>query len=368
MVKSSAPDEDLRDLVESLKVGLLDSATDRRAGFEDSEYRRIRKLILANPAMRPRVPEWLRDGASLWEAVDLVRTQAGDEGGKWQRRCNIIRDGLNPLIEEIEGGDESFDEEFEILERIGQGGFGEVFRIRHKRLDISFALKLLNPSFPEERDRSIERFFREARILFRLNHSNIVRVHDVNVRKHRPFIRMEYVEGRSLNEILSSTGPFAITDSRRIIAALSAALAHAHDDIGVVHRDVKPSNIMLEENSGRIVLLDFGLGVFVEQDIVSRITKTGERAVAGLYAAPEFVENPHLIDPATDIYSLGGVWFTLLTGRAPAGLRLEPYLENLWDLREYEKELLVASLLEPSNRPTASEIHQELENIMRKND
>jgi serine/threonine-protein kinase len=97
-----------------------------------------------------------------------------------------------------------------------------------------------------------------------------------------------------------------------------AGMQHAHEDVGIIHRDLKPSNIMAARpNQFRII--DFGMSIFIENELHSRLTKTGENAISGYYTAPELIENPKLIDKRSDIYSLGSIWYTLLTGRPPAG-------------------------------------------------
>lgn len=95
---------------------------------------------------------------------------------------------------------------------------------------------------------------------------------------------------------------------------------------------------------GKLRILDFGLGVFIEDDIVSRVTRTGESVVGGHYTAPELIQNPKLLDPRVDIYSLGAIWFTLVTGRAPAGVDLAETLDSECDLVEPERELILSSL------------------------
>lgn len=206
MVEKSSPSDDLVASVEGLKVGLLQAVTSGAVDLTDDEYRRVRKLLISNPRTTRRIPEWLRQGSTLWEVVGLLRKAVGDEAGKWERRRQLVQAGLAPVLAELEGSDAEMAEQFELMERIGGGGFGEVFKYRHRLLDLPFAVKMLAPSFPEEKDRSLERFFLEARILFRLNHPNIVRVYDVGLLSSKPFIRMEFIDGITLNEQLMRQG------------------------------------------------------------------------------------------------------------------------------------------------------------------
>lgn len=230
-----------------------------------------------------------------------------------------------------------------------------MYRCRHKLLDLDFAFKLLNPSvFVDDKDHALERFFREAKILFSLRHPNIVRVFDVGMMGRRPFIRMELIEGSSLRERIKDNGGLTVADARRVVARLSAALAHAHDR-GIIHRDLKPHNVIIS-GSDWPVLLDFGLGVLVEDELVSRLTRTGEAAAGGVYAAPELLRDPKLLDPKTDVYSLGVMWFEMLTGSTPSGAGLMETLEQCPDVASDEQELLMACLGPNRRRPTSREL------------
>ncbi|HXH41564.1 MAG TPA: serine/threonine-protein kinase [Thermoanaerobaculia bacterium] len=336
--------DDLIELVETLKAALFHEVRGEQSGYVPDEYRELRKALQNHPEIRSQLPEWLRRGSSLREAVSLIRDEAGDEGGKWARRQKIVSDGLNPLIEFLEGSDVLATGLFEKLERIGGGGFGEVFRYRHKLLERDFALKLLNPSpFTTDIDHAIARFFQEGRILFDLRHPNIVQVYDVGLIGKRAFIRMELIEGSSLTSRIRDRGGLTVRDARVLVRELASALEHAHNDVRVVHRDLKPSNIMIE-NTGRSVLLDFGLGAFVEDEIVSRITRTGEAPAGGIYTAPELLRDPTIRDPLTDVYSLGVIWYESVVGLPPSGHRIESALQEQLDMRDSERDLLLRCL------------------------
>lgn len=237
----------------------------------------------------------------------------------------MIGEGLTPLISELQNEETDFESVGTLGHRIGGGGFGEVYRWHHKLLNMDFAVKVLNPSFPTEDSRYVDRFFREARILLTLSHPGIVRVYDVGMFGRRPYIRMELLDGQDLNSLLQTQGPMDASLAAIVTLHLADALEHAHG-LNTVHRDIKPSNVFYTA-TGRITLIDFGLGAFIEGDLVSRITKTGEAAVGGLFTAPELVANPRLLDPRSDLYSLGALWFNLLTGRPPAGTSVASSLD-----------------------------------------
>jgi len=349
--------------MERLKESLIQGSTGGAATIDDTEYRRVRKALLQHPALGPLCPDWLRRAATHPEAESRIRDEAGETAGKWHRRRTLIADTLNPLIDALEASDAMATDALERMERLGGGGFGEVYRYRHKLLDTHFAVKILSPVFAGESDHAMERFFREARILFRLQHNHIVRVYDVGLIGRRPFIRMELIEGRSLGRIIQDAGGLSVVDARHAAHSLASALAHAHDEVHVVHRDLKPSNVMREE-TGRLVVVDFGLGAFVEGEMLSRITRTGEAAASGLYAAPELVADPKLLDARTDIYSFGAIWYEMLTGRAPAGTRIEAGFQDLIALRGAEIEIITQCLGPIASRPSAAHVRDKLATLL----
>lgn len=349
--------EDLTEGLDRLKAALsIEIRSNGSSDYSQEQYRELRTTLKQHPELQTHLPEWLRRGASLREAVSRIRDEAGDDAGKWKRCDGIIAAGIDPLIDVLEGSDIVATAYYEKLELLGSGGFGEVYRYRHKLLDRDFALKILNPSaFATGGDHAVARFYKEARILFELLHPNIVRVYDVGKMGPRPFIRMELIEGESLRSRIQRDGGLAIRDANIVVRQLASALAHAHDDVGVIHRDIKSSNVMIDED-GSPVLLDFGLGVFVQDELASRLTRTGEAAAGGVYTAPELQNDPKLTDPRTDVYSLGVLWFEMLTGCPPAPSQVEAQLEELYDFRENERQLLVACLAPLKKRPTSAEI------------
>jgi len=146
---------------------------------------------------------------------------------------------------------------------------------------------------------------------------------------------MEYFDGLNLNQVLMRHGVLNPDTALTMMENIIDALRHAHEDIsgGIIHRDLKPSNIMVARpNKFRII--DFGLGVFIENELYSRFTKTGENIVSGYYNAPELIKNPKLIDKRSDIYSIGAIWFTALTGQPPAGTTISQELRNVQNIDE----------------------------------
>ena len=192
---------------------------------------------------------------------------------------------------------------------------------------------------------------REAGLLFRLRHENIVRVYDAGeLLDGRPFIKMEFFDGVNLYKAREQRAPTS-EDAVTIVGKLAAAVEHAHSR-SIIHRDVKPSNILLS-NSNEVRLIDFGLGILVEEAVNrARLTKTAQQ-FGDAFSAPELLEDAKTTDPAVDIYSLGAVWFWLHAGHAPKGTGLEDVINGFGLATEVRK--LLHACLHPSakNRPTA---------------
>lgn len=210
--------------------------------------------------------------------------------------------------------------QLEILELLGQGGMGAVYRARQKHLDRVVALKILpgelslDPAFTE-------RFAREARALARLNHPNVINVFDYGQAGGHFFILMEYVDGANLREV-QRTGRLSPAQALAIVPQLCEALQYAHDE-GVVHRDIKPENILFDRK-GRVKIADFGLAKLAART-TSETVLTGSNQIVGTwqYMAPEQVEHSREVDHRADIYSMGVVLYEMLTGELPLG-RFEP--------------------------------------------
>lgn len=208
----------------------------------------------------------------------------------------------------------------EIHEWLGAGGMGRVFKARQPSLDRWVALKVL----PAEQARDpewAERFTREARALARLNHPHIVQVHDFGSvpigGQPQPYLLMEFVDGVNLRQAMQ-TGSLTAREALTIVPKLCDALqfAHEHD---VLHRDIKPENILIDAE-GRVKIADFGLAKLRDEVVPDfTLTQSGARLGTLAYMAPEQVERPQEVDHRADIYSLGVVFYEMLTGELPLG-------------------------------------------------
>ena len=213
--------------------------------------------------------------------------------------------------------------QFEILALIGAGGMGSVYKARQPQLDRLVALKILTVGNRDER--FTERFKQEAKTLARLSHPNIVTVFDYGETEGFYFLLMEFVEGLNLRQIMSAER-LASEQALVIVPPICDALQYAHD-LGIVHRDIKPDNILMDR-SGRVKIADFGIARLLEQPVESGDKSEqdagGEPSltqdmILGTpnYMAPEQKSDPEVVDHRADIYSLGVVFYEMLTGERP---------------------------------------------------
>jgi predicted Ser/Thr protein kinase len=206
--------------------------------------------------------------------------------------------------------------QLEVLELLGQGGMGIVYKARQKSLERLVALKVMPPEAAREAGFA-DRFSREARTLARLQHPNIVGVHDFGVSDGLYYLLMEYVDGANLRRAMRE-GKLTPAQALAIVPQICDALQYAHEN-GVVHRDVKPENILLDR-AGRVRIADFGLAKIVQRTAVDvTLTRAGQVMGTLHYMAPEQLRTPDAVDHRADIYSLGVVFYEMLTGELPLG-------------------------------------------------
>jgi predicted Ser/Thr protein kinase len=252
--------------------------------------------------------------------------------------------------------------QLEILELLGQGGMGAVYKARQPGLDRFVALKILplqagtDPGFAE-------RFNREARALAKLSHPNIVAVYDFGQTHGLHYFIMEYVDGPNLRQV-ERANKLSTREALQIIPQICEALQFAHDE-GVVHRDVKPENVLLDKK-GRVKIADFGLAKILGRE-AKDLRLTGARDIMGTphYMAPEQVEHPQEVDHRADIYSLGVVFYEMLTGELPLGKFALPSQKVQVDVR-LDEVVLHTLEKEPSRRyQHASEVKTDVETIVK---
>jgi TolB-like protein/tRNA A-37 threonylcarbamoyl transferase component Bud32 len=222
-----------------------------------------------------------------------------------------------------------FSGKYEVLEVIGRGGMGIVYKVRHRQLDTILALKTL-PSYLAGEPDLVRRFHREAKVMAGLHHPNIVRLVDVG-HDREPYLVMDYVSGLDLSALLardSCLGPAALVEAA---CQVLEALAYAHSrDPSIVHRDVKPSNILIEEGNGRAIVTDFGIAKLVGE-AGSDLTIVGLPLGTPRYCAPEQREGRNGVDGRADIYSLGVVLHDMLWSASLVSQAADSRIRGEWE-------------------------------------
>ena len=246
-------------------------------------------------------------------------------------------------------------ERYEVLALAGAGGMGAVYRARHRTLGHMVAIKVLPPDIATSAMRQA-RFKREAALAASLSHPNIVPVYEFDTRAGITFLIMPFVRGRTLEEVFAEGGAVDLPMVRRMLREVGAALDFAHER-GIVHRDVKPSNILIEEGTNRAMLADFGIAR-VDEGGTSSLTAPGSPIGTPAYMAPEQMAGSAELDGRADLYSLALVGFEALTGKRPMFLETDlPALARAVraarpELTAAQSTALVAPLaVAPDNRP-----------------
>jgi len=258
--------------------------------------------------------------SKLDELLDRFRAAANPPQTIDQFAAVLVREGLLSYFQakQIKLGRYkrfTIGSKYRLLELIGAGGMGAVYLCEHTLMKRLVALKVL----PYEKladPSSLERFHREARAVAALDHPNIVRAYDIDQHEKLHFLVMEYVDGNSLQDVIARHGPMDPVRAAHYIAQAAVGLQHAHE-LGMVHRDVKPGNLLLDR-TGVIKVLDMGLARFFNKPTDSVTEKYDEKCVLGTadYLAPEQAVS-NQVDIRADIYSLGGTMYFMLTGQTP---------------------------------------------------
>jgi serine/threonine protein kinase len=196
----------------------------------------------------------------------------------------------------------------------GAGGVARVLRATDTQTGATVAIKVLHP----ELSASVHarRFAREIQVLARLRHANVLAVLDAGTAAHNVYYVMPFVDGESLRQRLDRVGALPLEEALQIARDIASALDHAHG-MRVVHRDVKPDNIMIERGPGRALLCDFGIARALEMASAEQLTRTGMVVGTPEYISPEQVQSGRAVDGRADIYSLGCILYEMLTGQAP---------------------------------------------------
>lgn len=290
------------------------------------EYIEDRKLKLNRPGEET---QWFRgnfrrvcdeqgDPLKYWLVLFDEEQEPEQSSEIEDETAEIFDDEMIPAIQEEDlledPGDlkDTIFAECEVIEKIGEGGMAHVYRGRHTKLDLDVVLKVINSSCNSDRS-CFQRFLEEARIAFNLDHPNIVDVFNAGEEKAMHYIMMRYIEGASVKELIQKYKQLPESTVLKIVKQVAKGLRYAHSN-NIIHRDVKPDNMLMEE--GRTVLIsDFGVAQLM--DDVQKQNRT-ENMLVGTphFMAPEQWRN-ELLDHRVDLYGLGVSMFTMLTGRYP---------------------------------------------------
>ncbi len=262
----------------------------------------------------------------------------------------------------------------DVVRPLGHGQMADVFLAREPGLGRLVALKVLRPQVAAD-ETARRRFEREARSVAALTHPGIVQVYRFGEADDgRPYLLMQYVEGRSLEERLAAEGRLSVDEARRVLVDVASALEAAHKQ-GIVHRDVRPANVLIEKDTGRVLLTDFGLAAVLDtgRESATRLTLTGEMIGQPRFMSPEQIRGEKVTGQA-DVYQVGVLAYHLLTGEGPFGdgpparvlaahLQQEPpELRNLNPMVDADFAALVRRCLakEPKHRPTVADLKRKL--------
>jgi serine/threonine-protein kinase len=307
----------------------------------------------------------LLEAAHLEEASYFHQTAAADAASltHWMRQRGWITSFQAERLLNGEAGKLALGS-YRLLEPIGEGGMGHVFKARHQRLGRTVALKVIRPELLGLKDEVLRRFEREARAAAQLLHPNVVTLYDADEVDGLHYIAMEYVEGIDLARLVEKSGALGLGQACDFVRQAALGLQHAYE-AGLVHRDIKPSNLLLSRRPasdsgqspvpaarksvlnafGQIKVLDLGLARLScslhEDGPASAITQQGTVLGTPDYISPEQARNPHTVDVRADLYSLGCTFYFLLTSQPPfpQGTAVEKLLKHQLDTARPAEEL-----------------------------
>ncbi len=270
---------------------------------------------------------------------------------------------------------EALGDAYTIEGEIGRGGMGVVYRARDERLQRRVAIKVLPPELAFQQDIR-QRFTREAQTAAKLSHPHIVPIHTVGEGQGLVYFVMGYVDGESVGGRIKRRGRLPVEEVRRVMKETADALSAAHN-LSIIHRDIKPDNILLEGTRGRVMVTDFGIAKALSSSSGATLTGVGVAIGTPSFMSPEQAAGEREIDGRSDLYSLGIVAYQMLSGELPfsaptvAGILMKQITEPAPDIREVRPDvpedlaLAVARCLEkdPENRwPSADSLRRSLEN------
>jgi len=310
----TGPVRRLADLVERARNGSYAGKVEVDSRDEIGTLARTFNRLLADLREKEQLIEFLREGMTVMKKGPGVSTPAGGTTLQETAAIQAVTPGVN-----VHRGD-LFAARYDILSTLGKGGMGVVYRAHDRQLDEDVALKVLRPDVMKDDPTLLDRFKQEIRLARRITHRNVLRTHDFGETNGTPYISMEYLEGVTLKDLITNKGALPLGVGLRIAKQMCQGLEAAHLQ-GVVHRDIKPQNMLILPETGDLKVMDFGIARVSEM-------KPGDSAAAsGLTTAGTVMGTPDYIPPEqaqgipadfrSDIYSLGIVLYEVFTGRLP---------------------------------------------------
>jgi tRNA A-37 threonylcarbamoyl transferase component Bud32 len=356
----------IRQLIEDTNT-LLNSALTGTSFIDlNDEYIRFRKKILNLEPFLGQPPDFLSNADSLW---DLWHKYIKNNYPNYQTRRDFVRmnfyDYYINIIDKFKYY--PFEQELTfrdiyIEEEIDRGGSGIIYKANHLILDRPLVIKKLNPLFANESEEiiALRRFIREINILSSLHHPNIISVFDAGIAEGYPYIIMNYVDGKNLDKEIQLNGVMNIKVANCIIIQILDAICTAHQ-VGIIHRDIKPRNIIW--NGEKITILDFGSGQWLEHILTTRFTSIPQGTIG--YIAPELYDDPKLLNPNLDCYSVGILYHFILTGRTINTGDPKYFLKEK-NIDENVIEFIIKTIAPPEIRfKDGMEMKNEFKNVLR---
>jgi serine/threonine-protein kinase len=307
--------ETIIDEMNDLLVAIATGRASLQGGDANEKYCSLRrKLIDLAPLIGGIAPliEQAADGWQFWKIVS-------DNRGTYQERRAFIAKGFSGYYKQKLESSQNLSLSECLIRRdllleneIGRGGFGTVYKATHISLESSRAVKAFDPSFYSGEDKPFRRFAREAELLANLTHPGIVRFYDAGIAGKQPFIVTEYLPDMNLQALINDIGILPEITVIEVCKQILEAIEAAHQK-GVFHRDIKPSNLIWDWI--HVKILDFGSGTALTNAITSRMTTTAVGTPG--YIAPELLDDPTILHPGPDLYSIGVTAHYMLTGRSP---------------------------------------------------